>query len=141
MSANRIRDGLVYAIMANIRGEYNFGPECFLSATSADLDYDTNPETTTRRDMRELVPMRLDRPWLLATAKDIQLRLEVLCREQAHTAEYADVLDMIRVLETLGSMNEDNPQLELSEYREIFITLRDGLRASDELPTRLISVR
>lgn len=141
VNVNRIRDGLVYAIMSNIRGEYNFGPECFLSATSADLDSDTDTETTARRDMRELVPLRLNRPWLLATSKDIQLRLQVLCKEQAHTAEYADILDMIQMLERLGSMDEDNPKLELSEYREIFITLRDGLRAGDELPSRLISVR
>jgi hypothetical protein len=136
LSANRIRDGLVYSIMSNIRGEYNFGPECFLGATSSDLE-----EETGRRDMRELVPLRLNRPWLLATAQDIQLRLEVLCKEQIHTFEYTAMLTMMRMLEKLGSMQEDNPKLELSEYREIFIALRDGLRAGDELPTRVISVR
>jgi hypothetical protein len=122
--------------MSNIRGEYNFGPECFLGATSSDLE-----EETGRRDMRELVPLRLNRPWLLATAQDIQLRLEVLCKEQIHTFEYTAMLTMMRMLEKLGSMQEDNPKLELSEYREIFIALRDGLRAGDELPTRVISVR
>lgn len=143
------RDGLVYAIMANIRGEYDFGPECFLSGTSADTvssedekEDGANEEAKSKpRDIRHLVPLRLNRPYLLATSSDLHLRLTHLCQSSSHTPEYTAVLSMIGMLERLGKMEEDDPKLELSEYREIFIALRDGLRASDELPVRIVSVR
>lgn len=140
---NRIRDGLVYSIMSNIRGEYNFGPECFLSASSSDLNSDSETESTTtpRRDIRALVPLRLNRPWLHVTAEDIQLRLEVLYKAQVHTPDYAAIVAMVKMLERLGTMEEDSPKLELSEYREIFTTVQDGLRADDELYVRIISVK
>jgi hypothetical protein len=139
--------------MANIRGEYNFGPECFLSATASDTTSDSSSSSTDdsdddeysenrkdgRRDMRALVPLRLYRPWLLSTAADIHLRLSIACASVSHTSDYAAVLSMLEMMEKLGNMEEDNPKLELREYREIFITLRDGLRATDEMPIRVVS--
>jgi hypothetical protein len=144
-SVNGIRDGLVYAIMANIRGEYNFGPKCFLSATSSDIDSDSTNEgvekkETERRDMRDLVPLRLPRSYLLSTAADIRLRLSITCSSVSHTSDYQSVISMLEMMERLGNMHDDNPKLELKEYREVFITLRDGLRASDEMPVRVVSV-
>jgi hypothetical protein len=124
--------------MSNLRGEYNFGPECFLSATSSDLDSESFP-ATSRRDIRTLAPLRLNRSYLRTTATDIQLRLEILCKAQAHTSEYTDVLSMIKILERLGNMEEDTPSLELAEYREVFVTIRSGVKATDDLPIQLLS--
>ncbi|KAF2692128.1 hypothetical protein K458DRAFT_482718 [Lentithecium fluviatile CBS 122367] len=147
-SSNPNWDGLVYSIMSNLRGEYNFGPECFLSATTSDID--SEPESDSEeakekpqpRDIRTQVPLRLNRPWLLATAADIRLRLEVLYRKSSsHTSDYRAILSMLQTMERLGRKDEDSPKLELSEYREIFVHMRDGIKAADEMQMRIVSVK
>lgn len=138
LSANAPRDGLVYSIMANIRGQTEFGPECFYSAISSEDESDEN--STGRRDIRDLVPLRLNRSSLQASARDIKLRLEFLCKSVAHTADYEAVLSLVEIAEKLAAMPSENPKLSLREYGDIWTTIRDGVAAANDMPLQVVSI-
>ncbi|KAF2642346.1 hypothetical protein P280DRAFT_467712 [Massarina eburnea CBS 473.64] len=133
-------DGLVYSIIANIRGEYDYGAECFYSAALDDDDSFSPSTPSHRRDIRLLLPLNLDRTFLALTSRDIALRLKYLCAHEAHTPDYAAILSLTELLARLGALETDNPLLTLEEYKEIWLVVKAGLKAAGEMELQVISI-
>ncbi|KAF2260121.1 hypothetical protein CC78DRAFT_536631 [Lojkania enalia] len=128
-------DGLVYSMMANLQGRVRHGPECFYRE-----DDDEEGEAGKMRDLRDALPLKLDRPWLLRTASDIRTRLQVLCGDIDHTDEYQTILKLTELLDRLGNLLDDDPKLELRDYQELWDVPKKAFAASNELPITTLSV-
>lgn len=124
--------------MSNLRGQTTHGPECFYH--SDDSDNDSSLATQKRRDMREEVPLNLNRPYLLQTASDIALRLKYLAKQEEDTESYERMVRLQKLLTRLGNMDSDVPKLELEEYVEIWTTIRDGFDAANEIPLQTLTL-
>lgn len=129
----------MYSIMTNLRGQVQHGPECFYASTSDAVD-NAERDKHKRRDIRDLVPLRLNRPLLLSIARDLKVRLALLCKAEAHTADHLAVQNLIRLVERLGRMDDENPRLEHAEYLEIWTTIRDGVQGANDMPLQTISI-
>ncbi|KAF1960448.1 hypothetical protein CC80DRAFT_489588 [Byssothecium circinans] len=148
-------DGLVYSIMANIRGRYDFGSECFYSALD-DTDNSTSTSTSSspssatepaplqekrkqRRDIRHLIPLQLPRRTLSTTASDIHLRLTHLSAHGSLASEHAALFALTSMVRKLSTYDTDDPLLSLAEYREIWMTLKQGLQAANETELQMVT--
>ncbi|KAF2108270.1 hypothetical protein BDV96DRAFT_637077 [Lophiotrema nucula] len=111
------------------------GPECFIRDDDSD-----DSEESKKRDMRDEVPLKLNRPWLRHTAEAIDIRLEILASDMDDTDEWQTMKKLVTLLGSLSNMAEDDPKLVLEEYKEIWDTFRAANAVEAEFPITLFSV-
>lgn len=144
------RDGLVYSTMSNLRGQTTHGPECFYRSSdesdsetdSSTTDSSTSPSASSppeRRDMRDEVPLKLNRPYLRQTASDILLRLRLLAKNEEGSEDYERLVNLAQLLTWLSNMESESPKLEMPEYAKIWMTIRDGMQAANDMTLQILS--
>jgi hypothetical protein len=90
--------------------------------------------------MRQELPLQLDRDFLRETASDIKLRLQYFGKDEEGSDPYDGLMEFHRFLLRLADMDTDNPNLDLGQYAEIWMSLRDGMAHNEQLHISFISI-
>ncbi|KAF2736389.1 hypothetical protein EJ04DRAFT_511062 [Polyplosphaeria fusca] len=155
-------DGLVYSMMDNLQIKAKHGPECFYRDEDEDEEEDEGEgegegesegegekekdkekekkKKKKKRDMRDEVPLRLNRPWCRHTAESLDARLKYLGADMDHTEEHRNLKKLVKLLHRLSDYEEDSPKLDFDEYREIWMTGKTAFTSEMDFPITMFSV-
>lgn len=86
---------------------------------SSDKDEDDGTTVGAGCDLRDLLPLELNRPRMKAVAQHIEYWLPMLYKEEESPYIYGAMSHLSKLLNTLAELPAKNPHLSLLEYVEI----------------------